>query len=143
MHPCYNHFTVVRLKNITREMLKIYVPFSNLDWMNYRIVRKSQLTYHHIQKRCDGGEETFWNGAILMPTAHNYLHIIESREINTYIAINEIFKFINNQRKEPTMEQREIVEYLLRQFEKKHEFDRTSKNKILIKEEYLQRGFHL
>lgn len=108
--------------------------------MNYRIVRKSELTYHHIQKRCDGGKETIWNGALLLPLSHNYLHIIESRELKIYIAINEIFRFVNNQRKEPTIEQREIIEYLLRDFESKHEFDKTSKNKILIKEEYRNRG---
>lgn len=128
------------MKAITREMLKIYQPISHLDWMNYRIVRKSELTYHHIQKRCDGGKETIWNGALLLPLSHNYLHIIESRELKIYIAINEIFRFVNNQRKEPTIEQREIIEYLLRDFESKHEFDKTSKNKILIKEEYRNRG---
>lgn len=128
------------MKAITREMLKIYQPISHLDWMNYRIVRKSELTYHHIQKRCDGGKETIWNGALLLPLSHNYLHIIESRELKIYIAINEIFRFVNNQRKEPTIEQREIIEYLLKDFESKHELDRTSKNKILIKEEYRNRG---
>ena len=128
------------MKAITREMLKIYVPISNLDWMNYRIVRKQDLTYHHIHKKCDGGKETIWNGALLMPIAHNYLHIIESREIKLYIAINEIFKFVNNQRKEPTREQREIIEYLLREFEDKHKQDMTSKHKLLIKDEYLKRG---
>lgn len=128
------------MKAITREMLKIYVPISNLDWMNYRIYRKQELTYHHINKKCDGGKETIWNGALLMPISHNYLHIIESREIKLYIAINEIFKYINNQRKEPTREQREIIEYLLKEFEEKHKLDKTSKNKLLIKEEYLKRG---
>ena len=129
------------MKQITREMLKIYVPISNLDWMNYRIVRKSDLTYHHIIKKCEGGKETIWNGALLMPVSHQYLHLIENKEIKTYIAINEIFKFINNQRREPTEEQRDIIEYLLKEFERNHEGDRSSKNKVLIKEEYLYRGY--
>ena len=128
------------MKAITREMLKIYVPISNLDWMNYRIVRKQDLTYHHIKKKCDGGKETIWNGALLIPLSHNYLHLIENKELKTYIAINEIFRYINNQRKEPTTEQREIIEYLLREFEDKHRLDKTSKNKLLIKEDYLKRG---
>lgn len=128
------------MKAITREMLKIYVPISNLDWMNYRIVRKQDLTYHHIHKKCDGGKETIWNGALLIPLSHNYLHLIENKELKTYIAINEIFRYINNQRKEPTTEQREIIEYLLREFEDKHRLDKTSKNKLLIKEDYLKRG---
>lgn len=131
------------MKSITREMLKIYVPFSNLDWMNYRIIRKQDLTYHHIFKKCDGGKETFWNGALLMPISHQYLHLIENKEIRTYIALNEIFKYVNLQRKEPTDEQREIIEYLLRDFEDKHKLDKTSKNKTLIKYEYLERGYKL
>lgn len=128
------------MKAITREMLKIYVPISNLDWMNYKIVRKQDLTYHHIFKKCDGGKETIWNGALLMPIAHNYLHLIENKELRTYIALNEIFKYVNYQRREPTYEQREIIEYLLKEFEDKHKQDMTSKNKILIKDEYLKRG---
>ena len=51
---CYNFAMVVRLKNITREMLKIYKPYSYLDWMNYRLVKKD-LTAHHIKKRENGG----------------------------------------------------------------------------------------
>lgn len=131
------------MKNITREMLKIYVPFSNLDWMNYKIIRKQELTYHHIQKRCDGGKETIWNGALLIPLSHQYLHLIENKELKTYIAINEIFRFINSQRKEPTVDQRQIIEYLLKEFEEKHKLDKTSKNKILIKYEYIDRNFKL
>ena len=131
------------MKSITREMLKIYVPFSNLDWMNYRIIRKQDLTYHHIHKKCDGGKETIWNGALLMPISHQYLHLIENKEKRTYIALNEIFKYVNLQRKEPTDEQREIIEYLLRDFEDKHKLDKTSKNKTLIKYEYLDREYKL
>lgn len=131
------------MKSITKEMLKIYVPFSNLDWMNYRIIRKQELTYHHIHKKCDGGKETIWNGALLIPLSHQYLHLIENKELKTYIAINEIFRFINSQRKEPTVDQRQIIEYLLKEFEEKHKLDKTSKNKTLIKYEYLDRGFKL
>ena len=40
------------MKQITREMLKIYQPLSNMDWMNYRLVRKD-LTAHHILKKED------------------------------------------------------------------------------------------
>lgn len=127
------------MKAITREMLKIYVPISNLDWLNYRIVRKDDLTYHHIQKRCDGGKETLWNGALLMPVAHEYLHIIENKEINTYSTINEIFKLINRQRYEPTQEQRAIIDFLLEEFERRHRLDKTSNGKLLIKGKYLER----
>lgn len=128
------------MKQVTKEMLKIYRPVSNLDWLNYRIVRKSDLTFHHIQKRCDGGKEVIENGALLLTIPHQYLHIIEYRDKETYIAINKMFEYINQQRYEPTEEQRLIIEYLLRSFEDKHKEDKSSKGKSLIKHKYLERG---
>lgn len=127
------------MKQVTKEMLKIYEPVSNLDWLNYRIVRKSDLTFHHIQKRCDGGKEIIENGALLLPVPHQYLHLIEYRDKDTYIAINKIFEYINRQRHEPTDEQRLMIEYLLRSFEDNHRWDKGSKGKLLIKHKYLDR----
>lgn len=126
------------MKEITREMLKIYNPVSNLDWMNYKLV-KGQVSYHHILKHSDGGKKTIHNGALLMPHSHNYLHIIECKEIKIYEMINKLFKIINTQLHEPNMEQREIIEYLLLEFEDKHRNDLNSKGKILIKDKYLRR----
>jgi hypothetical protein len=126
------------MKEITREMLRIYKPISNLDWLNYRLIR-GQVSYHHCIKRADGGKRTINNGAILMPHAHEYLHIIECKELKTYEMINKLFKIINTQLHEPNMEQREIIEYLLLEFEDKHREDLNSKGKILIKDKYLRR----
>lgn len=109
-----------------------------MDWMNYKLVKKD-LTYHHIVKREDGGKQEIDNGALLMPIAHQYLHIIEYKDIKTYNAINKIFKFINEQQYEPTLDQRQIIEYLLRQFEEEHKADINSKGKLLIKYEYKNR----
>jgi hypothetical protein len=53
--------------------------------------------------------------------------------------INKLFKIINTQLHEPNMEQREIIEYLLLEFEEKHKEDLNSKGKILIKDKYLRR----
>ena len=69
-------------------------------------------------KKCNGGKKTIENGAILMPIAHQYLHLIECLDIETYIALNNLFKIVNNQGYEPTREQRELIEYLLKEFEK-------------------------
>lgn len=128
------------MKNITREMLKIYKPISGMDWMNYKIVRKDQMTAHHILKRQHGGRLTPDNIALLLPHAHQYLHLIECKDIETYITINKILKMINQQGHEPDAEQRKLVEYLLRSFEKEHRNDKGSKGKSLIKYKYLQRG---
>lgn len=126
------------MDRIKIEMLKIYKPISGLDWLNYKLVR-SDVTYHHILRRTNGGKKTIENGALLMPVAHQYLHLIESKDINTYITINKIFEYINQQKYEPTQEQREILEYMLRQFEYQHRFDKGSKGKLLIKHKYLER----
>lgn len=122
-----------RGRPITKEMLKIYK--SDLDWMNYRIVRKD-LTFHHIVKKCDGGREIISNGALLMPAPHEYLHIIEFKDFKSYRHLNDVFRLINDQRHEPTDEQRETVEYILSEFEYKHRNDLNSKGKKLIKEKY-------
>lgn len=126
---------------VKKEMLKIYKPISNLDWMNYKLVKKD-ITYHHIIKKEHGGLKTIDNGALLMPSGHEYLHLIEFKDIDTYIAINKIFRFINDQKYEATREQREIIEYLLQKFEEKHIEDKTSKGKKLIKYKYLERSLY-
>lgn len=126
------------MNKITKEMLHIYKPISNLDWMNYKLVR-NQLTFHHIEKRENGGKKDLSNGALLMPTPHQYLHLIECKDIKTYIALNKIFKVINNQLSEPNQEQREIIEYLLQDFEYHHRNDKNSKGKLLIQKKYKDR----
>lgn len=122
----------------TREMLKIYKPYSNMDWMNYKLVKKN-LTFHHIVKKAEGGKQEISNGALLMPIGHQYLHIIEFKDYKAYKHINDVFKLINKQEYEPTLDQRETIEYILLQFESKHKDDKTSKGKQLIKKEYTQR----
>lgn len=125
---------------IKQEMLKIYKPVSHLDWMNYKLV-KNEVTYHHLTKECDGGKKTIENGALLMPIAHQYLHLIENIEIEAYARLNEIFKVVNEQRHEPTPEQRAMVEYILQVFESVHKWDKGKKGKILVQRKYLKRGF--
>lgn len=126
------------MKPITKEMLRIYKPYSGLDWMNYKIIRKD-MTAHHIIKREDGGKMVLDNIAPLMNISHQYLHLIECKDIETYNLINKIFKIINEQKEEPTQEQRDIIEYLLLEFEKEHKKDRNSKGKPLIQYKYLKR----
>lgn len=126
------------MNSIKKEMLKIYKPISGLDWLNYRLVKKD-LTYHHILKKSDGGKETIENGALLMPISHQYLHLIECKDIETYNAINKLFSYINMQRHEPTIQQRVYIDYLLSEFERVHKWDKGSKGKLIIKRKYLER----
>lgn len=129
------------MDKIKREMLKVYKPISNLDWMNYKLSRKD-ITFHHIQKRSSGGKRTIENGALLMPIAHEYLHLIEFRDVETYELINNLFKVVNKQGCEPTYEQRLAMEYLLREFESVHRWDKGRKGKLLLQRKYLKRGWN-
>jgi len=126
------------LKKVVQDMLKIYKPYSSLDWMNYKLVKKD-VTFHHIQKRCDGGRLEINNGGLLMPNSHAYLHLIEFLDLDTYLALNEIFKDVNIQGYEPEYEQRLIIESLLSTFESVHRWDKGSKGKLLVKRKYLER----
>lgn len=126
------------MNSIKKEMLKIYKPISGLDWLNYRLVKKD-LTYHHILKKSDGGKETIENGALLMPISHQYLHLIECKDIETYNAINKLFSYINMQKHESTIQQRVYIDYLLSEFERVHKWDKGSKGKLIIKRKYLER----
>lgn len=127
------------MKRIKKEMLQIYKPYSNLDWLNYKLVKKD-VTLHHIIKRVDNGRMEIPNLALIMPVGHQYLHLIEYKDIETYITLNKIFKIINKQKAEPTPDQRQIIEYLLQDFEYKHRYDKNSKGKLLIKREYKDRA---
>lgn len=126
------------MSKILHDMIHIYKPI-NLDWMNYRVVRYSDLTIHHIHKKADGGPKEINNTALLIETSHQYLNIIECRDLAMYIELNKIFKTINEQRHQPTDTQRRLVEEILQQFELEHKDDRNSKGKKLIKYNYLQR----
>lgn len=65
------------------------------DWMGYSINKKNRLTYHHIVKKCDGGEESIYNGALLGRISHNLLHSLEQTNPFIYEKWNELFTKIN------------------------------------------------
>ena len=119
-------------------MIKIY-NLDKLCFMGYTLDKTA--SFHHIVKREKGGKEEISNGAVLNKTAHEYLHIIEYKDIETYIAINKILKIINEQRDKPTIEQLQIISKLLSMFEEEHKHDKTSKGKRLIKYQYLERYY--
>ena len=120
-------------------MIKIYKPLGR-DWLNYKVTQSNPLTFHHIVKRENGGKEEITNGALVTETGHQYLHIIEGREKETYLLLNKVFKIINEQQAAPTEQQRVLIEYLLRDFEAAHKNDKNSKGKTLIRYKYLKRG---
>ena len=50
-----------------------------------------------------------------------------------------MFSIVNEQRTEPTPKQRQLIEYLLKEFESAHKKDKNSKGKPLIQYKYLKR----
>ena len=124
-----------------QDMLKIYVPYSGLDWMNYEII-PDKLTIHHIIKKCDGGKRTINNLAVLMEVSHQYLHLIEYVDIDTYKTINKVLKEINTQKHEPYDYQRQNIEELLQDFEYENRWAKDREGKLIIKAKYKKRNIN-
>lgn len=128
------------MKPITREMIDIW-DMKRVDWMGYVISRKNPFTYHHafIPAR-NGGKFTINNGAILCgATSHPYIHTIESHDEDRFEYLTAILKEINEQRTMPTLEQYIRMRSCLESFEREYSGARTSKGKILIKEDFTRR----
>lgn len=126
------------MKRLTADMIKIW-NMTNMDWMGYKLCKENQPTFHHIVKECDGGKRILDNGAIIGKENHTYLHIVEDRDLEMYIYLSNILKSINDQRYMPSKRQLLAIDAILRQFEREHCSDRTSKGKVLIKECYTKR----
>ena len=124
------------MDNILKTLIKIY-KMQDVDWMGYRL--NERFSYHHLIKQADGGKRTVENGAVLYQTSHSYLHMIEYYDFDKYLTINQILKEINVQRCMPTKEQLKRIDYILREFENEYDDYISSRDKILIKEEYKKR----
>lgn len=124
------------MDNILKTLINIY-NMNEIDWLGYKL--QDRYSYHHIIKKCDGGQRTFNNGAVLFQTSHSYLHTIENYDIEKYILLNKILKDINTQRYMSTEEQLRQINFILSQFEDEYEDYISSRNKKIIKDEYKER----
>lgn len=126
------------MRELTRAMARAYKTRGN-DWMGYKIRSIQDLSYHHIIKREDGGPFTWDNGALLCQnTAHEYLHIIEYKDLDMYNYINKVLKQINDGGHRPTKQELINIRDVLMLFEREHEFDINSKGKLLVKRKYIE-----
>ena len=112
---------------------------TNQCWMGYQVKRDNPITFHHLIKRCHNGKLEINNGAILTRNAHEYLHIIESRDLDMYEYINTILKEINIQGYMPIERQIKAIDSILNQFAREHCGDRARNGNLLIKERYLRK----
>lgn len=133
----------MRVKKMNaKEMIKYYYPYSGLDWLNYQIKDMenfSDVTYHHIIPKREHSKKDMKNGALLVAVSHQYLHLIEQMEIETFDDLNKILKDINTQKREPYHYQREDIEGLLQDFEDRHRWEKNKEGVLLIKKKYLKR----
>ena len=88
------------MNDITQKL--IYKTNMIFDWMNDEIINPDEITYHHINKKCDGGKLTFENGAVLTKKSHTFLNILERKPTHKYYeTINTLFiefhKYLNNE----------------------------------------------
>ena len=109
-----------------------------IDFMGFRLI-KNQENYHHlIVAKRNGGKETYENGSILTrTTSHDYLHRIENYDKEIFYLITS--EMIDEKAKgKIDIENLKKIRDLLLYFEKEYANCRTSKGKVLIKEEYIK-----
>ena len=135
------------MREITKEMIEYYkIMKLGYDFMGYPALKKNNLSFHHLivpKRNCKamnlGEGYLWWNGAILnQSTSHDYLHLIESKDYDMFLAITS--EMIDENIKgrldrENLLKIRDVLE----QFEKEHCSDRSKKGNLLIKDSYLKR----
>lgn len=127
------------MNNVTKLMI-IKWNMTNVCWMGYELKRNNPYTFHHITKRCHGGKLEINNGAIITKNAHEFLNVIETRDLDMYEYINAILKEINVQGYMPIERQLKAIDSILNQFAREHCSDRSRSGKLLIKERYLRKS---
>lgn len=129
------------MKTNVRKIMINEWNMTNVDWMGYELEEDNIFHYHHIIKKEHGGELTIDNGAILCggASSHQYLHVIECKDFELYVYLNNLLKNINSQRCMPNKQQLLAIDSILRQFEREHCSDITCKGKPLIRESYTRR----
>lgn len=135
------------MRAITKQMIKHYkIMKLKIDFMGYEVSKINTLSFHHLivpHRDCKtkglGEGYLWWNGAILnQPTSHEYLHLIEAKDYDMFLAITS--EMIDENVKgyldrENLLRIRDVLE----QFEREHCSDRGKKGNLLIKDSYLKR----
>lgn len=91
------------MKGALDVLVQIFKP-NGFDWMNFALSKNNPYTYHHIIKKCDGGEKSVDNGAILTKKAHTFLNKLEKVCPDAYNDLQEVFRKINGSKTPPNDE---------------------------------------
>lgn len=127
---------------MTKLKSKIYNNFDlrNLgtDFMGYYFETQKELTYHHILPKNLGGKTTYGNGALLIRTSHNYIHLIENTDFKLFMEISQ--ELVREHRAgEITQENITAIHQVLEFFEAKYSDAYTRSGTPLIQEEFIRR----
>ena len=85
-------------KKVLEAMIAIFES-KKIDWMGFKITKSNYRSYHHIDEKRNGGQESIDNGAILSRDSHKLLHLIEEKYYDLYLQWQLLFIDINNLRK--------------------------------------------
>lgn len=133
------------MKTITRDMMKDYnIHKLGYDFMGYTFDRREDLSFHHLvvpKRDCKAaglGEGYLkWNGAILnQNTSHDYLHVIERMDRDTFLRITAEMVEENLKGKLDIDNLKRIRELLL-YFEDKYEKETNSKGQLILKRKFI------
>ena len=134
------------MREVTKTMIKDFkIMKLGYDFLGYKVNRAQDLSFHHLiiphreSKAYGIGEGyLYWNGAILNGgTSHPYLHIVESKDEERFLAITSEMIDENLLGRLDIQSLRRIRD-ILEGFEREHSGDTTSKGKQLIKEEFVR-----
>ena len=135
------------MREITREMIKEYKLMKlGYDFMGYEIKNKQDLSFHHLivpRRNCKAlglGEGYLkWNGSILnQNTSHDYLHLIEAKDLDMFMAITSEM-IDENAKGYLDIKNLQRISDVLSCFEREHCSDRGKKGRLLIKEDYIRK----
>lgn len=133
------------MKEITKQMIKDFrITKLGYDFMGYNVDKNASLSFHHLiiphrdcKARGLGEGYLYWNGAILRQnTSHDYLHLIESKDYDIFLAITSEM-IDENIKGRLDIDNLKRIHDLLLYFEREHDHDTSKKGKLLIKREFV------
>lgn len=129
------------MKEITKLMIREFkIKQLGYDFMGYSLQKGDIYTFHHlIIPNRHGGPYSRWNGAILFSTPHQYLHVIEAKDYDRFCYLTSEM-IDENVKGYLDIENLQHINDCLKSFEREYCSARTSKGKVLIKEEYTRRN---
>lgn len=150
---CYNegvsegntrtHEKSIGLKEVTKILINDFkIRELGHDFMGYSLQKGDIYTFHHliIPKR-QGGQYTYWNGAVLCSTPHQYLHAIEAIEHKYFDYITDEMEMMKHK---GFLDEDNLLEInnILCEFEWNYKDYHTRKGRKVLRPEYLNRKFN-